>query len=576
MEKQTTPEVATLSGIGLRRRSFISRLLKLPAPLHGVGVERNIPVSMPDGIRLFSDHYYPKAAGEFPTIFIRLPYGRGKEAALWGGYPMGEMPAQRFAERGYHVLVQGARGCLNSEGVFNPHLNEAADGQATLAWIEQQPWFNGILGTWGPSYLGYMQWATVAGGASSLKAMLPFITSSENFSVSHPDGAFGLETRLRWARDMYALNRTHRQPLWKKIGQRFSGKAEESLQVAFDHLPLLEADTVAAGEPIPFFRELISNDQAEDPYWKSRDHSQSVAQITAPVHLIGGWYDYYLRGLLRDYHVLNTAGRRPHLTIGPWHHAHANGLMTGLREGLNWFDTHLKGEQSNVREKAVRLYVMGADEWQEFDDFPPPAVESRYYLQPEGGLLPEAPAVEAATDHYRYDPADPTPAVGGALLALRGAGAQDNLPLEARLDVLVYTSPELTEAVEIIGPVHMTLFVRSSLNHTDFFARLNDVSPDGHSSNICDGLFRLEPGKGEVQPDGSLLVHIDMWATAHRFLSGHRLRLLISSGAHPRWSRNLGFGEDVARGVRMAIAEQTIYHDATHPSALILPITLEG
>ena len=181
-----------------------------------------------------------------------------------------------------------------------------------------------------------------------------------------------------------------------------------------------------------------------------------------------------------------------------------------------------------------------------------------------------AVSISSAGPDCNTSTSDPVPSI-----PLAGAGSQDNLPLEARSDVLVYTSPLLEEAVEIIGPVSMALYVRSTLEHTDFFARLNDVSPDGSSNNICDGLFRLEPGKGEVQADGSLLVHIDMWATAHRFLSGHRLRLLIASGAHPRWSRNLGTGEDVATGIRMAVAEQTIYHDAGHPSALILPITLE-
>jgi putative CocE/NonD family hydrolase len=574
MKKQALLATLALLGVGVYgyRRQLVGRLLKLPPPRNGVGVRRNIPVVMPDGVRLLTDHYFPTAAGEFPTILIRTPYGRGKEVALWGGYALSELPAQRFAERGYHVIVQGARGCLDSEGDFSPHVNEAADGHATVEWMSRQPWFNGTLGTWGPSYLGYMQWATAAPAPSSPKAVLVMVASSENFTVTHPDGAFGLETRLRWSQGVRSLNKMHGRSLWEKVTRRFFGDEEDRLQAAFAHLPLLDADTVAAGEAIPFYRDMLIHDQPDDAFWTVRDHSGAVAQVTAPVHLIGGWYDYYVRGLLRDYATLKAAGCRPYLTIGPWFHAHPDGMMTGLREGITWFDAHLKGDCSTLRQKPVRLYVMGADEWRELDDFPPPAREICYYLQDGARLTPDMPAGKSAPDHYYYDPADPTPAVGGALLGREGAGPQDNRPLEARADVLCYTTAPLTQDLDVIGPVRLELFARSNLPHTDFFGRLCDVAPDGCSVNICDGLYRVEPGFWEAQPDGSLRVGIDMWATAHRFLRGHRLRLQVSSGAHPRWSRNLGTGEALATGVGRAVAEQTVYHDELHPSALVLPV----
>ena len=527
---------------------------------------------MPDGIHLLTDHYAPKAAGSFPTVLIRTPYGRGQEAGLGNGYPLAEMPAQRFAERGYHVIVQGARGCYDSEGEFSPHVHEAADGHATAGWIAKQPWFNGILGTWGPSYLGYMQWALAAGAPPGLQAMMVMVASSENWTVSHPDGAFGLETRLRWSQGMHIQKKMHGRPLGERLAQRFSGDTEQDLQAAFGHLPLLEADTVAAGEPIPFYREILTHEQASDPFWVARDHRQAVAGVQAPVHLMGGWYDYYLRGLLRDYQALRAAGRQPILTIGPWYHGQPAGMVHGLREGLAWFDAHLKGDGGRLRQKPVRLYVMGAGEWRDLDEFPPPARPARYYLHEGGGLAPDLPPATSSPDHYRYDPADPTPALGGALLALRGAGPVDNRPLEARPDVLCYTTPPLSQDLEVIGPVRLELYVRSSLDYTDFSGRLCDVAPDGCSTNLCDGLVRLEPATGEVQPDGSLRVEIDLWATAHRFRQGHRLRLQVASGAHPRWSRNLGTGEPLATGVRMAVADQTVYHDGDHPSALILPV----
>lgn len=559
----------------LLRRMLLARLLKLSSPRSGVRVLRNIPIGMPDGVRLMADHYAPKAEGSFPTVLIRTPYGRGKEVALFGGYPLSEMPARLLAERGYHVIVQGVRGCYDSGGVFSPHVNDGPDGQATLAWIARQPWFNGSLATWGPSYLGYTQWATAAGGTSLVKAMVPIVASAENFTVTHPDGAFGLETRLRWSQGMWTQRKLHGRSLREHLKQRLSGAAEKRLQAAFGHLPLREADTVAAGEPIPYFREILAHTDPNDPFWAARDHSGRVEQVGAAVHFIGGWYDYYLRGTLRDFAALSKRGKRPYLTIGPWHHAHPDVMLTGLREGVAWFDAHLKG-QGQPRQKPVRLFVMSADEWQDFDAFPPPARSTPWYLQPGAALATQMAPAGAPRETYRYDPADPTPALGGALLGADGAGPQDNAPLEAREDVLCYTTPPLMEDVTVIGPVRLALWVRSSLAYTDFFGRLCDVDGNGRSTNVCDGLFRVGPGQGDRQPDGSLRIEIDMWATAYRFRQGHSLRLQVSSGAHPRWSRNLGLGGEAPDASNGVIAQQTIYHDAAHPSALILPLVEPG
>jgi putative CocE/NonD family hydrolase len=601
---------AASAGIYVYRWAILARLLGLPAPRYRARVERDIPVEMPDGARLYADHYWPagmraraaeagvgagsaamgaraakggmealSAGGDsgLPTILIRTPYGRGKEVAMGGGLGLGELAGQTLAQQGYHVVVQGVRGCYDSEGEFEPHVNEAADGEATVEWIARQPWFSGTLGTWGASYLGYTQWATADRAPDALQAMVIMITSAENHSVSFPDGAFGLETRLRWSQGMHMQKRLHGRPLREHLASRLSGSNDEQLRAAFDHLPLAEADVVAAGEPVPFFREIVAHPSAEDAYWTARDHRTAPGRVGAAIQFVGGWYDYYLRGLLRDYAQARESARRagrqePYLTIGPWAHSTPAGIMAGLREGAAWFDAHLKGVRSRLRSKPVRLYVMGADEWRDMDAFPPPAREARYYLQRGAGLAERLPQGTQPADHYRYDPADPTPAVGGALLAFQGAGAQDNGPLEARPDVLCYTTEPLARPVEVIGPVRLELYVRSSLAHTDFFGRLCDVDTAGRSTNVCDGLFRIEPGRGEPQPDGSLQLEIDLWATAHRFHPGHRLRLQVSSGAHPHWSRNLGTGEPLGSGTEMTVAEQTVYHDTEHPSALVLPV----
>ncbi len=561
--------LSSLAGFGLYyyRRSLFARLIGLSPPRYDVSVTWGMAVTMPHGVQLVADHYSPKAyaprpTGDFPTILIRVPYGRGGA--------LGAFPARCFAERGYHVIVQDARGCFDSGGEFRSHVNEAADGRATLDWIAQQPWFNGELGLWGPSYLGYMQWAVAANAPPFLKTLTPSITSSQNLTVTHPDGAFGLETRLRWVQGIWVQREGRELSLWKRLTRTRSD--ERNLQAAFLHLPLIESDTVATGEALSLYRHILTHDCPDDPFWQARDHSAAVSQVSIPVHFTGGWYDYYLRGLLADYAALRAAGQRPHLTIGPWFHAHPGGMMTMLRQGLVCFDAHLRGERGGLRQKPVHVHLMGADEWREMDDWPPPAQETRYFLHPQARLATESPPAESSPDHYVYDPADPTPATGGPFLGRKGAGPQDNRALEARPDVLCYTTPPLQDDVDVIGPVRMELYVRSSLAHTDFFARLCDVKASGRSINVCDGLFRVEPGKGEPQPDGSLRIEIDMWATAYRFRTGHRLRLQVSSGAHPRWSRNLGTGEPLATGTRMVVAEQAVYHDGGHPSALVLPL----
>src|SRR5262249_34994530 len=192
------------------------------------------------------------------------------------------------------------------------------------------------------------------------------------------------------------------------------------------------------------------------------------------------------------------------------------------------------------------------------------------YLQPGGGLGTQSPA-ESKPDRYRYDPADPTPSVGGAILGANG-GAQDNRSLEQRRDVLVYNSAPLENDLEVVGPVTAAIYVRSSLEHTDFFVRICDVAVNGRSTNISDGILRLTPGSITPEADGSLCLHIELWPTANRFQRGHRVRVLVASGAHPRFARNTGSGEALASATTLCAADQTLYHDPTHPSHVLLPI----
>ncbi len=546
-------------------RQLLAVVLRLPMPRCRVQVESGLRVPMQDGVTLAADHYAPLTHETVPTILIRSPYGRRQSAGFFG--LVMALTARIFAERGYHVLVQDTRGRFDSQGEFNPYFAEIDDGRATLDWILAQPWSNGVIGTWGPSYLGIVQWV-VAAESPAVKALVPMVTSSDLYEILFPDGAFALSLAMRWLTIFRALDKYQHRPLIASL--KMMSDVESECSPAFHALPLATADQAALKESVPYFRLWMEHTN-RDSLWDDAQRHVRIADVSAPVHLIAGWYDFFLRSGLQDYQSLKAAGRQPYLTIGPWHHFVGMNSLVALRESAIWYDAQLKGDYSGLNRQPVRLYVMGANEWRGMPDFPPPSTETRYFLDTRR-LSTEMPPPDSAPDHYRYDPAEPTPALGGAQFGLM-AGAKDNWPLEARPDVLIYTTRPFDRALEIIGYVRLELFVKSSLEHTDFFGRLCDVHPDGRSINICDGLFRVEPGKGERLSDGTLRICVDMWATAHRFRKGHAMRLLVASGAHPLWSRNTGSGEPLATATRLIAAEQTVYHDASHPSALIVPVT---
>ena len=547
--------------------TLASRLIGLIAGLpaantYDLAVARNIPVPMPDGVTLLADRYYPRTGGQLPTILMRSPYGRGN---IWG------LAARLLAERGFQAVVQSCRGTFGSGGKFDAFRNERADGLATLAWLRQQPWFSGELATAGPSYLGFVQWAIAAEAGPALKAMVPQITASEFRSLTYAGEAFGLDTALTW---LDLLHHQETAPLATLASLGLSGPPRPGVRAAASHLPLCEADAMATGQSIRFYQDWLKHNTPGDPWWALVDFSATVAKVSAPVHLIGGWYDIFLPHTLADYTRLRQANRQPYLTIGPWAHTHPGLMLAAQRETIAWFRAHLLGDRRNLRPAPVRLLVMGSNRWKDFDQWPPTgSAEQRWHLQPGRHLSPARPAA-SEPDRYRYNPADPTPAVGGTSLSAN-SGPRNNQALEARADVLTYSSDPLARDLEVIGPVRAELYVRSSQTHTDFFVRLCDVGRSGRSINVCDGLLRLAPDSPAPQPDGGLKITVDLWPTAHCFQRGHRLRVQVSSGAHPRYARNSGSGEPLATATTLVAAEQAVYHDPAHPSALLLPVTTQ-
>ena len=535
---------------------LIARLAKLPpAHTYDVGVERDLRATMPDGVVLLADRYFPRHVLNAPIVLMRSPYGRR--------FPWGDF-GRVFAERGYQVVVQSCRGTFGSGGKFDAMRNEQRDGRATLDWLASQSWFSGSVGMTGASYLGYVQWAVAADAPPYVKALAPQITASQFRGLTYPGESFSLKTGLTW------IHLLHYQelPAWRAL--LATRREQHDLAPAYRRLPLAKTDEAAVGERVSFYQDWLAHYQPGDPFWEENDYSRGLERVSAPVNMVAAWYDIFLPDQLADYAALKRAGKTPYLTIGPWIHSGPGPQFTGLRESLAWFDAHLRSDASRLRSAPVRIFVMGASRWLDLPDWPPPATPTPWHLHAGGVLGPEPPA-DSPPDTYRYDPADPTPSVGGTELS-REAGPRDNRSLEARSDVLTYTSAPLPDDIEVIGPVKVTLYVRSSLEHTDYFARLCDVQTNGRSVNVCDGLLRLWPGRFQSEPDGVTCFQLDLWPTACRFARGHRLRLQISSGAHPRFARNPGSGEPLGTATTLVAAEQAVFHDPAHPSALVMPV----
>ncbi|WP_103565005.1 CocE/NonD family hydrolase [Actinomadura rubteroloni] len=543
-----------MAGVGVMRRLGVTALGLRNGP-HRVAVNRDLRVPSHDGVVLLADHYAPVDVERPPTVLVRSPYGRRG--------PFGLMCGQTFASHGFQAVVQSVRGGFGSGGEFEA-LDEREDGLATIAWLKRQPWFGGTFAMHGPSYLGYVQWAVAADAGPELQALSMQVTASQFREAINVGGTFALESTLIWV-DLTARMRT---PLSGLTTGFFSPR--RARKAALSGRPIGELDALTTGTSQKFFQDLLSNGP-DTPFWDKRDFSPTVAEVTAPVNMTGGWYDIFLPWQLKDYAALRAAGRDPYLTIGPWFHADQRMMRASIDEALTWFRAHLLDDPSGLRDDPVRLFVTGVDEWRGYPSWPVPGMrEETWYLQADGGLGTDAPP-PSEPDRYRYDPAHPTPFLGGPTLLGDSRPVTDQRKLESRRDVLTFTSAELDEDAEFVGPVLADLFLRSSLEHTDLVARLCDVAPDGTSLNLCEGMRRLLPGTPEPDGDGVRRVRVELWPVGHRFRAGHRIRLQVCSGAYPRVARNPGTGEPVGTADRWLTADQEVFHDPCRASAVLLP-----
>ena len=547
---------------------------------HEVWIDFDRQVPMRDGVRLSADVFRPLASkqGErFPAILLRTPYNKNTEAVVELG--------RWYAGHGYALVYMDVRGRGDSEGEFVPYRSEGRDGYDSIEWCARQPWCDGKVGTLGSSYLGSIQWLTALEQPEHLTTMIVRVPPSDPF-VECPTGTEG-PMHLCWihltsgrvVQNMEAVN-------WTQV---------------YEHLPLLTMDE-QAGRISPLWREELQHTRLDD-FWAPLCYQNRFDQIDLPVLHISGWYDDEQIGTPRNYAGMTRQAPSPlaranqKLVMGPWGHRvnttqklgevdfgpQALIDLRGLE--LAWFNRWLKGLESDDARPGARIFVMGTNKWRDEVEWPLARTQwTSYYLHSQGsansrfgdGLLSTTPPETETSDQYRYDPSRPVPFLTDPTSSQIG-GPDDYAAIERRDDVLVYVTPPLEEVLEVTGPVRLVLHAASSAVDTDFMAKLVDVHPHGFVQRLCDGMVRARFHKSMSQPEliepGQIYrFEIDLWNTAQVFFKGHRIGLEIASSAFPKYDRNLNTGEDLGIGTRMLVAAQTIYHDAEHPSALILPV----
>jgi putative CocE/NonD family hydrolase len=543
------PRLGTVGQVG---GNALGRLLGLPRATTDYTVNR-VQVPMRDGVRLVADHYAPTTSSPVGTVLLRGPYGRG--------FPFSLVFARLYAARGYHVVLQSVRGTFGSDGVFEPMVNEVADGADTVVWLREQPWFTGRFATIGLSYLGFTQWAVLQDPPPEMAAAVITAGPHDFLSSVWGTGSFAVNDFLGWSNLM-----SHQEdPGRIKTGIRQLWAARRIAHAAGE-MPMGAAARTLLGEGAPWFESWVEHAGQDEAFWSRLRFGAALDRVQVPVLLLGGWQDIFLQQTVQQYGHLRSRGVDVALTIGPWTHTQllSKAMATSVRETLDWLDTHLGGAPSLRRPSRVHVYVTGQG-WRNLPDWPPSTSAHALYLRPGRYLDETAPTDLAgvAPATFRYDPADPTPTTGGPLLFKNG-GYRDDSRLAARDDVLAFTSATLTHDLCVYGNPVVELAHTSDNRYIDLFVRVSEVDARGRSQNVSDGYQRLNAAQKEEATVG-----IELDGIAHRFHAGSRIRLLIAGSCFPRYARNLGTDEPLLTGLQSKPATHTVHYGR---SRLLLPV----
>jgi hypothetical protein len=530
----------------------VGRLLKLPRPTHDHTLTRDLRIPTRDNAVLLADHVAPVGESR-GTVLVRSPYGfPAGLRALVGGV---------FAGHGYHVVLARTRGTFGSGGSFDPFRTEVEDGADTVAWLRDQEWFGGRFATFGGSYLGFTQWALLMDPPPEMVTAIIQVGPHDGSRALHRGGAFNLDDYLGWSDSVAHQG----DGSFLRAQLRMATQARRQRPVS-EGLPLVDAADRLTGGRARWFRDWVTHRDLTDPYWSPVQLSAALDRTNVPVLLQSGWQDLFLNQTLEQYAHLHERGVEVGLTVGPWTHSQIalKGGPVLYREAVDWLAEHVAGDDGPARSAPVRIQMTGSGEWRDLPAWPPPSTRRVLHPQPGGGLA-DSPAPAPAQAGFTYDPAEPTPTVGGPFLRNGSAGYQDDTALAARTDVLTFTGPPLTEPLEVIGVPSVDIAHHSDNPHADLFVRVSEVDRKGRSRNVSDGFIRLDP----AAPDDDVRVELD--AVAHRFATGSCIRLVIAGGSFPRFERNLGTDEDPATGTSMKASHRTIDLAGTRLALHVVP-----
>lgn len=513
---------------------------------------------MRDGVRLATDIYLPHPeARNLPCIVVRTPYGRKQYNREYGSW----------VRWGYAIALQDVRGRFDSEGKAMPFLHdgwgEKQDGYDTVEWLARQKFSNGRVGTVGASAMGITQMLMAPAAPPSLRCQYISVAAASHYHhAAYVGGTLRKSQVERWL-----------------MGNGFH---PDSLRLVLEH-PLYDA------------------------YWRAFDASAVAGRVRVPAIHYGGWFDTFSEGtidsfLSRQNQGGNGARGRQKLVMGPWTHGGQGKSQFGdFRlpraarsvpvdiSARRWFDHHLKGEANGAEQlPAVTYYVMGpmdgspsgGNVWRTADSWPVPSHRRPFYLASDGKLLEGTAPSSSGSVSFRYDPENPVPTVGGRNLHLE-AGPKDQRSIEDRDDVLVFTSPSLSEEVEVTGRVTARVCFSSDRTDTDIALRLCDVYPDRRSILIAEGIRRLATRNGFTKeefltPGRPVEVEVDLWSTSIVFAKGHRIRLSVTSSNFPRSQRNPNTGKRAKDDGKSLVATNTVHIGGATPSRLLLPLTRRG
>ncbi len=577
--------------------------------------ETNVPARMRDGTILYADVYRPITPEKVPVILMRTQYGKESAQVSAARFQSPEW----FASHCYIVAIQDIRGQHASKGTFYEYAHDRDDGYDSVEWAAKLRGSNGSVGMYGSSYVGATQWLAATASPPALKTIVPANTASDYYDGwTYEGGAFRLDFIEGWMmKDIVYSAAVNRGEM--KIANQLKTDYKDIAQ--WEHFrPYSKfSPFIVDGRDIaPYFFDAVEHSSYDD-YWKKFSIKERYSAVKVPVLNFEGWYDAFLQGGLENFTGMVQHGGTPaarqnqRIVIGPWEHIawgrpgekyygysiasprlnaiYGPGTNSPINElMLAWFDHFLKGKDNGVKTgPRVDYFTMGENRWHVADAWPiPGTMYERWYLGSgghaaslvgDGKLTQDTPTQEPA-DHYRYEPWNPVPSVGGHSCCEWYSDSQgqfNQMSVEQRSDVLVYTSAPLSKAMNVTGPISVVLYAASSAPDTDFTAKLVDVYPDGTAVNLNNGIirarFRDSLSKPSLITPGKVYKYtIAIWPTSNLFKAGHRIRLEISSSDFPQFAPNPNTGEPFGKSIRWQAAEQTILHDSSHPSALILPV----